>query len=57
MEIYKLKVTMTYVATVEIEAETVTRAFQQAGDMAGDGALLSDADITDYEVEVIEDVL
>ena len=49
--IFKLHVTMQYETDVEIEAESLEQATQEAKDMAGDGVLLESSDITNVVIE------
>lgn len=51
MEKFKMIVTMEYETEVEIEAETLEEAIQDAKDRAGDGILLRDAELTDLTVD------
>ena len=51
METYNIKVVMTYEAEVDIEAETLEEAEKTAIDMAGDGILLRNAELTDAHIE------
>lgn len=48
---YSVKVEMTYTTTVKVIAEDLKTAKQMAKDLAGDGVLIKQADLTEVHTE------